>query len=299
MYLPTQSPAVSLQELGWVNTIFLSGGKPLKDPTIVWGTTVETEPLEAFLAEQRKGTGTILSPAHVLIRAVVESLKKHPHLNRRVVGRSVYPYRSINVVMPMLQTRTGEVDVVFLRNAEAMTLHDIAQRLWEEARAKASLIAGEERRRSERLAIPNACVRAARGIRLEWMRWMSGIGFWIMNNLRIPTFWKWQQEMNGTNAFVNFLGFPGAPPMISYKPSCLPTNSFSVSVTMGLSEKRAVVVDDAVVIRKIAPLFVRVDHRIVNGQQTAAFVSTLRAQLANPGALVEPLEGADVTRRAA
>jgi hypothetical protein len=34
---------------------------------MVWGTTVETEPLEVFVGEQRRRTGQIVSPAHVLV----------------------------------------------------------------------------------------------------------------------------------------------------------------------------------------------------------------------------------------
>jgi hypothetical protein len=116
---------------------------------------------------------------------------------------------------------------------------------------------------------------------------MAWFGFAVANRLRIPTIWGWQQELNGAGAFVNYLGFPGAPPMHSFKPSCLPMSSYSVSVTMGPSERRPAVRGDAVVVRTEAPLFVRADHRMVNAYEAAEFVSTLRGHLLNPGTLVE------------
>jgi pyruvate/2-oxoglutarate dehydrogenase complex dihydrolipoamide acyltransferase (E2) component len=42
------------------------------------------------------------------------------------------------------------------------------------------------------------------------------------------------------------------------------------------------VVDGAIVIRKQATLFVRLDHRLVNGNQAAGFVNTLRTHLTSP-----------------
>jgi len=56
---------------------------------------------------------------------------------------------------------------------------------------------------------------------------------------------------------------------------------------MGASELRPVVIDNAIVIRKQAPLFVRADHRMINGHEAAAFINTLRGYLADPWTLVE------------
>jgi pyruvate/2-oxoglutarate dehydrogenase complex dihydrolipoamide acyltransferase (E2) component len=75
--------------------------------------------------------------------------------------------------------------------------------------------------------------------------------------------------------------------MVALKPSSLPMNSFSITVTMGRAEPRPVVVDGAVVIRKHAPLFVRTDHRMVNAFEVAGFINTLRSHLNDPSTLVE------------
>lgn len=280
---PTHPDPVPLDESGWVNTLYLSQPAARSDPTIVWGTTVDVELLESFIAEHGKTQRVIVSPAHVLVAAVAASLREHPLLNRRVIGKRAYRYNGINVVMPILRTRHGEVDTLFIENADRLSVDDVSRRLWSEARDRAVAAAGSRLNgeRSPRRSLQDR-------LRLRWNHAMSGIGFAIFNHLRIPRLFSWYQEMNAANAFVNYLGFPGAPPIISYKPSCLPINAFSVSVTMGPTQPQAVVVDNQVAIRRQAPLFVRVDHRLVNGQQAAAFISTLRRHIADPRTIATP-----------
>ena len=284
MYWPTEPRTVSLEELGWVNTSYLATATSRCDTTIVWGTTIQTEALSRFVTEQRQQTGTLVSTAHVLIRAVVEALHRHPNLNRRVIGRRVYPYDGVHITMPMLETRSGEVNLVYLRHAERMPLVEISRMVWEKARDVALQAASDSHHQRDDDSKTRWRRKWAKWIRVNWVYRMSWFGFFVTNRFRLPTFTI--DEVNGSSAFVNHLGFPGSPPMISYKPSYLPTNSFGVSVTLGAAEMRPVVEDQAVVIRSVAPVFVRVDHRLVNGYQTAAFVSTLRNALQNPDSLI-------------
>jgi hypothetical protein len=254
---------------------------------MVWGTTVETDSLDEFLKAQRQRTGVILSAAHVLVRAVAVSLSRHPKVNCRVIGRRVYRYDGVNIVMPMLQTRSGEVETIFLHRVERMSLSDIAQRFWSEARDRATRAAASTRNELHDGAFKKFVARLSRNLSLRWVHRMAWFGFAVANRLRAPTVFPFQQELNGANAFVNYMGFPGAPPMVALKPSSLPMNSFSITVTMGRAEPRPVVVDGAVVIRKQAPLFVRTDHRMVNAFEAAAFINTLRSHLNDPAMLVE------------
>lgn len=283
-YWPTRPGAVPLDELGWVNAAYLGATNPKCDPTIVWGTTVEANALEAFIAQQREETGLMISPAHVLLRAVTESIHQNPALNRRVIGRRIYQYDGVHVTMPMLETRSGEVNVLFMRDAQNMSLSDIAEFMWEKARDAAVRASSAIRNEKTASWFTRFRRRLGRLGYLQYVKRMAWFGFGLTNRFRIPTVAF--EDMNGGNAFVNYLGFPGAPPMTSYKPSLLPTNSFAVSVTMGATEDRAVVENGEVVVRRQAPLYIRVDHRLVNGHQTASFVRTLRSLLLEPAKLV-------------
>jgi pyruvate dehydrogenase E2 component (dihydrolipoamide acetyltransferase) len=56
-------------------------------------------------------------------------------------------------------------------------------------------------------------------------------------------------------------------------------------VTLGATEPRPVVVEGEVVVRPLAPLFVRADHRIVDAHALGLFTNLIRDLLANPAAL--------------
>jgi|SRR5579872_5172360 len=286
MYWATLSRPIPLTELGWANAIYLGNGSSGSDPMMVWGTTVDMDPVDDFVKGHSGRTGLILSPAHLLVKAVAASLFEHPKVNCRVIGRRVYRYDGVNVVVPMLRGRSGEAETVFLHRADKMSLAEIAQRFWCEARDMASQAARDERERRNAGRDHPTGLGLARRLKLWWLRRMSWLGFAVANRLRFPTIWPWQQELNGANALVNYLGFAGAPPLICFKPSCLPMNSYSVNVTLGPAEPRPVVLDGAIVIRRQAPLFVRADHRMVNAHEAAAFINTLRAHLADPRSLI-------------
>lgn len=286
MYWATHKQPIPLSEIGWINTTYLGSTSPRCDPMMVWGTTVDMEELETFLKNHRKQNSSFLTPAHILVRAVAESLHQHPEVNRRVIGRKVYQYDGVNIVMPMLQANAGEVDCVFMRNAEDYSLDEVSNFFWEAVREKALKAAEEKKREKQGSTLKNFFVRLGKQIRIAWILHTCRLGFAAGNRLRCPTIWPWQRGLNHAGAFVNYLGFPGAPPLTAYKPSALPMNSYSVSVTMGPTEPQPVVIDNEVVIRKQASLFVRLDHRMVNGNQSAAFINTLRSYLAEPQTLI-------------
>lgn len=287
MYWATHKKPIPLSEIGWINTTYLGSASLRCDPMLIWGTTVDVEELDNFLDEQRKQHRTFLTPAHVLVRAVAESLNQHPEVNRRVIGRKVYQYEDVNIVMPMLQTSTGEVDCVFMRHAEDYSLDEVANYFWEAARERALNVAEDKKREKQGSTFKNRLIQLGRKLRLSWILRTCSLGFAVGNRFRGATIWPWQQGLNHAGAFVNYLGFSGAPPLIAHKPSSLPMNSYSIAVTMGPTEPQPVVIDDEVVIRKQASLFVRLDHRMVNGNQSAAFINTLRSHLSDPQTLIK------------
>lgn len=299
MYWATHNKPVPLSEIGWINTTYLGSTTLHCDPMLIWGTTVDAEELDSFLEVQREQHRTFMTPAHVLVRAVAESLNQHPEVNRRVIGKKVYQYENVNVVMPILQTSTGEVDCVFMRNAEDYSLDEVADFFWEAARQKSLNVIKDKKRKEQDPAWKIWLVHLGRQLRLSWMLRTCSMGFKIGNRFRAPTIWPWQQGLNHAGAFVNYLGFSGAPPLTSHKLSYLPMNAYSIAVTMGPTEPQPVVVDNKIVIRKQASLFVKLDHRMINGNQSAAFVNTLRSFISNPQTLIAKPEDLSDQKRAA
>lgn len=279
-YWPTEPRSVPLEELGWVKTLYLGNPHWHGDPTIVWGTTVQTDAIEQFIVDQRREAGAMISIAHILVWIVGQALHKHSALNRRIIWRRVYPYVGVSVTLPIMETRSGEVDSLYLRDIERMTVQEISRAVWEKAR-DASIRSATEQKNGAKISLGQ---RWKKWFKLRWIHRMSWLGFFLTDRWRLPTYTI--DEINGCSAFVNYLGFAGAPPMIAYKPSSLPSHSWGVNVTMGPTEQKPVVVDGAVTVRNVAPIFVRLDHRIANGYQIAAFLNTIRDYMQNPSTIV-------------
>jgi len=74
--------------------------------------------------------------------------------------------------------------------------------------------------------------------------------------------------------------------MLSFKPSTLPMKLCTADGHDGCAaEWRPTVVEREVVARRMAPLFVKVDHRLVHSHEIAAFMNTLCLYLTEPSRL--------------
>ena len=161
--------------------------------------------------------------------------------------------------------------------------------IMQETREAALAITREQRKDAQRSPFSRRFARFARRARLLWVRRMAGFGFLLTGQFRVPAMGV-AETMNAASALVNYFSFQDAPPLMSFKPSSLPMNGAPVNVTLGRCERRPVVVGDDVVVRRVMPLFVRADHRIVHSHQIASFVTTLCTNLANPALLVDATE---------
>lgn len=291
---PVQVPPA---ELGLMKCVYLSDRRAHRDPTIVWGTQVPAQPLVDFAAAESRRLNVFVSPAHVLVAAVSRAIAEHPRMNRKVIGRRVHDYRHINLIVPQLNSLDNQVEGVFIPETEHKTLAEIARFLLTTARERALQTTASRRRDAELPAWRLRLKRVMSSAWLHWVRTMMPMGLAVVNQFRRPSF-AWSQDFNAISAMVNLISFPGgAPPMLTYKPSSLPMNAALINVTMGGPEWRPVVVDGQVVARRVAPLFVRADHRICHAHELAAFLGTLCRCLSEPQCLLDS-PAADASRAA-
>lgn len=277
---------VPITEMGVMKCVYQSDPRAHRDPTIVWGTTFDVQPLTKFVAAESRRANLFLSPAHVLLCAVSRALREHPEFNRRMVGRRVHQFREVNLIMPMLMAQTDDVELVFLRGADRRSLHDLCRDLWSEARERKTRVERERQRDTQRSPFVRFCADVALRLKLHWIRTMTGVAFFCHNHIPLMSM-SWSEEFNAASAIVNVMNYPGAPSMQMFKPSSLPINATALSVTMGPPEDRPAVVNGQIVVQRAAPLFVRMDHRLVHSHQIAKFLSTLCGYLAEPTRLVE------------
>lgn len=267
MEWPLRSSPVPLEQTPTWSLYYLSACPTPSDPTITWGTDVPVTALQSFVRGANANSRVLISPAHVLVQAVGRCLAEHPEFNRRIVGRRLYEFRQVNLLMPVLGGQHGP-EVCLLCEVDRKPLAEIARDLWQHAR---ELAQGSSRyQRDERL------FRRLPGVLRSWIFRLVVRG---TNAINWPAA-LWGHRTCRAGTMVNYLGHRGAPPMRMFKASRFPSDVTTVNVTMGPAESNGVG-------EAVAPLFVRVDHRVVDAYQLGQFVGDLRRYLMEPERLAE------------
>lgn len=272
MFGALESRPLRSTDISFINQQYLSCCHSTVDPTMVWGSEIEAENLLEFVKRCNRTAETLISPAHLLVKAVADSLEQFPELNARVIGGKIYRFREINVRIIHYGTASAEVNIVTLFKANQLSLEEVSQMLWQ---SQLQIVQGGHDRFDKRI--------------LEfgppWFRNMiSRTYWWLDRTVRLPRINRIDRHLD-SSVMVNYLGHAGLPPMRAYKPSKFPDESSLLNVTMGRTEPMAVVRNGQVVVRRMAPLFVRGDHRITDAHQLGRFIAALREKLEDAQAL--------------
>ena len=271
MHWPIIWKPVPKKKIPFFNFHYLQACPQPVDPTIVWGTQVPAQPFTEYSRECARRCKALISPAHVLLQAVGHALQQHPVVNRRVVGRRIHDFRNVNVRMMTYDRQQNEVDILLLRDADSLSLKQIARTLWEN---QLSVTAGETTDHEDKALLRSRLPGPLLG-------WGVRAFLYLDSKFNLPKLDRIDRTACSP-VVVNYLAFAGAPPMRTYKPSKYPHESSTVSITMGRTEEVPVVRDGKVETEKVAPLFVRADHRIVSAYELGEFIQTLRTLLAHP-----------------
>lgn len=271
MQWPLARKPIPTRQIPFYNLHYLQACPRPTDPTIVWGTEVPAQPLNQFLRERNRGAKTLLSPAHLLVQAVGRALRRHPALNRRVVGRRIFSFREVNVRAMTYNRQQNEVDILLLQNVDLLSLEHIARVFW---KSQLSVASGEASDHSDKARLRNWLPGPLLG-------WMLRAFLFLDSKFNLPKVGRIDRTACSP-VIVNYLAFSGAPPMRAYKASNYPHDSSTLSVTMGRAERAPVICDGEVKVGHVAPLFVRGDHRIASAYEIGQFTETLRRLLADP-----------------
>ena len=230
-----------------------------------------------YVRERNRGSKTLISLAHVLVQAVGRALKRHPELNRRIVGRRIYDFRDVNVRMMTYNRQQNEVEVLLIRNVDTLSLERIARILWKNQHRAAG---GDTMDHADKAWLRSRFPGPLLG-------WIVRTYLYLDSQFNLPKVDR-IDRIACSPVLVNYLAFSGAPPMRSYKPSNYPHESSTLSVTMGRVERLPVVRDGQVEVGQVAPLYVRADHRIASAYQLAQFTETIRQLLMDPAQMERP-----------
>ncbi len=284
---PLITPAVADSEILILNLYYLHACPTPSDPTMAWGSEVEMSGLTDYVSRANRRSRVVISPAHVLVKAVGRALQRHPRFNRRVLGRRLYRFRNVNVLMPFQKRHAAGADLCLFKNVCDSSLSDIAEQLW---------------RRNRETAHSDSKYHVQERLFRRLPRRLAGALFrlqvWLSNHWNRPVD-SLNEQLRSAAVLVNYLGFKGAPPLRTFHPSRFPSESFALNITMGPGEYRSVVDVGNVVARRVASLFIRADHRIVDAYDLGKFVSTLRSLLEDPERIDSKSDGVPAAKDAA
>jgi hypothetical protein len=270
LHWPVHSPPIADAETAIWQLYYLGACPTPSDPTMVWGTDVDMTGLEKYLEHANAESPVLISPAHMLLRAVGLAMRRHPEFNRRVIARRVYQYRDVHLFLSLYNPREKEIELLLLEDVDRRSLVDLSRELWRygQQAARDELVHFGQRTIYDLL--PKSIVRR-----------LIPFHLWLFNRFNWPITRHWRREHRAA-MLVNYLAYKGAAPMRMYKPSRFPNDATPFNVTLGATEPRPAVVEGKVAVRPLAPLFVRADHRIVDAHDLGMFANTLRELLSNP-----------------
>jgi pyruvate/2-oxoglutarate dehydrogenase complex dihydrolipoamide acyltransferase (E2) component len=255
---------------------------PGRDPTLTWGTDVDMTGAQAFVREASQRWNVPVTMPPLLVKAVGAALRDHPRFLQRIVRRRRYSFQRINVILAYQNAARREADLQMIFNVDTEPLPDLVRRILRDAMRSA--------RGEDLLAHDRRMLRWAGPLKGLLMR----TGRALSNNLNMPDVFGRMVRMQTAVAMVNYLNFAGAPPLRSFKAALPGVNSVSVHVALGPAEQRPTVANGEVVVRSLAPLIVRTDHRIADAIELGRLAGTVRGYLADPWRIPK-LEAAEET----
>jgi len=268
---PLQSKPARKLETPFFNLMYLHArGQGGPDPTIVWVSELPWEPIHDYLVQTNRSGNLLVGTTHLLIQAVGQALAIHPEFNRRVVGRKVHSFKTRNVCLATRLPGNNEVNLVLVPEADRKQLREIAETVWNCQLAY--------RREQDPVIRDRDRLRRLPG---WFFRYAIRTFHWIEHLYPMPIFGRVDRFRNSP-VLVNDFSQQRFPSMRGYKPSRMPDESKSLSVTLGPREEKVVWRDGQPMPVNVAPLCVRADHRICDGFQLSQFVSTLIRLLAEP-----------------
>jgi len=248
---------------------------------MIWGSQVDMTQMRAFLTEKNATAKVFVTPTAILARAVGLALGKHPEANCRLLGPHIYQFTQQNVVLPVT-TKSGP-RLTLLRQVDEHSYEHIAAELLREVTSELT---------------HSTPISFGQRTALRLSPFFRGIGvrtlLWLANHIRLPMR-PITEHLGGAPVIINHFGFRGAPPMMAYKPSRFGSRSLLLNVTLGPTSQQPLVIDNKIVIRPVAGLFVRADHRTMDGHQLSDFVASIIKILENPARFDETPVDVDAT----
>jgi pyruvate dehydrogenase E2 component (dihydrolipoamide acetyltransferase) len=242
--------------------------KPV-DSKIFGGVEFDVTELEKFISQKRK-EGLKITLTHFFVLALGRALKTEiPEFNTYLRRGKIIARPTIDAGVSVLQPN-GDMTTVFVQHADSLNLAEIEALLQTEI--------NKSRKGSENGTMQNKNFLA----KLPWpvRNWF----FKLYKTLVID--WGISMPVLGlsANSFGSFMVTNIGSLGLDYGfPALLPTSNVSFVLVMGGIQKKPVVVDDEVVIRRMMSVTIVFDHRLADASHGARLLRYIKHAIKNPG----------------
>jgi len=242
--------------------------KPV-DSKIFGGVEFDVTELEKYISQKRK-EGLKITLTHFFVLVLGRAVKTEiPEFNTYLRRGKIIPRPTIDAGVSVLQSN-GDMTTVFVRQADTLNLSDVE-----------TLLQGQiqkSRNGGENNTMQNKNFLA----KLPWpvRNWF----FKIYKTLTID--WGISMPIIGVsaNSFGSFMITNIGSLGLDYGfPALLPTSNISFVLVMGGVQKKPVVVNDEIVIRRMMSVTIVFDHRLADASHGARLLRYIKHAIKNPG----------------
>lgn len=245
--------------------------KKASDGKIFGSVEVDVTELEAFVSKKRK-EGLKITLTHIFTLAVARGLKDEvPELNCFVRRGNIIPRKQIDAMVSVL-IQDNEMSSVQVENADQLNLTQLAEVLSDGINKSRS---GDEN---------STMLMKSKIARIPWP--FRGWVFSIIKTLTI----KWGISLPAIGLTANNFGSfvvtnIGSIGLDSGYPSLFPASNVAFVFVMGGVDKKPIVIDNKVVIRRMITLSSAMDHRLVDAIHGGKLFKYIKQIVRDPSVL--------------
>lgn len=239
------------------------------DPQIFAVVELDMSKAIAFIEKFRKREGVKATPTHLIIKAAAILLERHPGINAKCEGGNIYQRDSVNMCVLVAVGGAKDIGQVHLRDVDKMPLKEIVERT---TKVADELKSGVDKEFGKSRMIFNKLPPFL-------LRRYFGIVNILMNklNLNLSMFGVPRDPFG--SVLVTSVGMLGVEECFAPIP---PLSRVSVALLVTVIKDRPWVEDGKVVVRPIMRLCVTLDHRVVDGYESAAVAAEFKEIITNP-----------------
>ena len=211
-----------------------------------------------------------LTPTHLVVKAVADTLSKFPNLNSKLVFGNIVPYPTVDVSCLVALDEGHDLGFLCFREADRKSASDLAN---EAKNRVVSARTGEERKKHTKAVGPfkliPTCLGGILGEVTAWLVVTLGLDLSVFGLEKHPC----------GPAVITNIGTMGAEVIYAPFPTIL---KIPLILVMNTIQDDVVVEDGKLVVDKVLTLAITVDHRFIDGVHALAAQNHLKKVLEDP-----------------